>query len=144
MDLLKANTNLKSEAGFVASFPSNKDLKEQTFVLDSNASAKLLTYHPDTMNYSVTNSNDGYLVFSEIYYEDWKAQIDGKPVTINKVDYAFRGILVPAGKHTVKLYFEKSEVTTDHIEQYISIAILLGMLILIIVWLLPYFKNKTA
>lgn len=141
MSMLRENNDLRAMASFVADFPANKGLSAQTFTKDSNARAELVSYHPDTMNYVVNNANDGYLVFSEMYYEDWKAELDGKPVTINKVDYTLRGMAVPAGSHKIKLYFDKGKVTTDNIEKYISIAILLGMLVLIGLWISSYFKK---
>lgn len=151
MELVKAS-DLKQVATFNAELvksreanpvvSANSNLSARTFQVDSSASARLLSYHPDTMIYSTSNANDGYLVFSEIWYEDWKAEIDGKPVPLNKVNYTLRGISVPAGTHKIRLYFDKGENTTDYIERYVSLAILAGMLLLIGLWLKTYFAPK--
>ena len=46
------------------------------------------------------------MVFSEQYHPGWKATVDGKPVPVWKANYAFRGIVVPAGEHTIRMHFE--------------------------------------
>ncbi len=53
-----------------------------------------------------TESNVKSILFiSEIYYPYWKAYIDGKETTIIKANYAFRGIIVPPGKHTIEMKY---------------------------------------
>jgi hypothetical protein len=137
---LKAIDN-KSEATFNSGFEQNKSLSQGTYQVDSNASAKLLSYHPDTLNYDVQNAQNGYLVFSEIFYDDWKAEIDGKPATLNKVDYTLRGLSVPAGNHKIRLYFDKGKTTTDNIERAVSITIIVLMLLMIGLWIRSYFTK---
>jgi uncharacterized membrane protein YfhO len=46
------------------------------------------------------------LVVSENYDSDWKAYVDGKRVPVQPVDFAFRGIPLAAGAHTVELRYE--------------------------------------
>ena len=94
------------------------------------------------MVYSVYNANKGYLVFSEIWYDNWRVEIDGYPAQLNKVDYTLRGLAVPAGKHTIKMVYDKGQNTTDYIEKYISLAILFGMLFMIGLWVKNYFAQK--
>ena len=137
--------NNKTEATFNSGFEQNKRMTGASFTIDSAATTRLLSYHPDTMNYLVKNANPGYLVFSEIYYDDWKVEIDGKPAALNKVNYTLRGLAVPAGEHKIRMYFDKGKTTTDNIERYVSIAILLMMLVMIGVWLRSYTgKRKGA
>ena len=142
MEALKAINN-KKEAVFNITVKNNKGLQEATFQLDSTASAKLTSYHPDTLKYNVSNTQVGYLVFSEIFYEDWKVEIDGKEATLNKVDYTLRGVNMPAGNHQVKLYFKKLDSSTDTVD-FISSLVILGLvLISILLWLKTY-TGKSA
>lgn len=47
-------------------------------------------------------AEDCVLVLSDAYYPGWKAKIDGVPAALFPVYYAFRGLLLPAGEHTVE------------------------------------------
>ncbi len=91
-----------------------KGLKHATkYGAFENSSIKLDLYKPNHIIYTSNNSNDGFAVFSEIYYKDgWNATIDGKPTQIYKVDYTLRGMDVPKGKHTIEFKFEPQVVKT--------------------------------
>jgi uncharacterized membrane protein YfhO len=45
---------------------------------------------------------------SEVYYPGWEAYVDGDRTPIERVNYTFRGILVPAGEHRVEFRFRPS------------------------------------
>ena len=49
------------------------------------------------------------LVLSDAYYPGWRAQVDEDEAEVFPVYYAFRGVVVPAGRHTVEFtYFPTS------------------------------------
>jgi uncharacterized membrane protein YfhO len=138
MDKLKT-INVKAEATFNGDFEVNKELKAINYTKDSFAYAKLNSYHPDTMKYEVSNANAGYIVFSEIYYDNWKVLVDGKESKLNKVNYTLRGLAVPAGKHTIVCYFDKGNTNSDQIDFITSVLILVVLGISILLWLKSYF-----
>jgi len=95
---------------------NNKEYPELTklrYPVDSVATIKLVDYRPDYLKYASNNSNDGFAVFSEMHYPSgWNAFIDGKPQDHYKVDYALRGMKVPAGQHEIEFKFEPEVVET--------------------------------
>lgn len=108
------------------------------FQTDSLASIKLDDYKANHLKYTSNNSNDGFAVFSEIYYKDgWKATIDGKETQIYKVDYTLRGIEVPKGKHSIEFKFEPQVVKTGS-----TIALFSSILMLLVVIGVVYFEQK--
>lgn len=45
------------------------------------------------------------MVISEVYYPEWHCYVDGKEVPIYRTNFLVRGVVVPAGSHTVELRF---------------------------------------
>ncbi len=99
------------------------------FKKDSLASIQLVSYEPNQLKYVSNNSNEGFAVFSEMYYQNgWKATIDGKEAQILNVNYVLRGLKVPSGKHTIEFKFEPQVVKTG---STIALMSSIGMLLLI-------------
>lgn len=104
--------------------------KNKSFKVDSLASIKVLEYKPNYIKYSSNNSNDGFAVFSEIYYpHGWQAFIDGEKKDHIEVNYILRGMEIPAGKHTVEFKFEPQVVQTGSSIALVS-SILFGLLLI--------------
>ena len=77
----------------------------------STGRAELLSFTPDFQEYRVSAPAKGLLVFSEVHYpEGWQLTIDGEPADLLRVNYALRGMVVPAGEHTVEMAFELPSV----------------------------------
>lgn len=70
--------------------------------LSTAGDIRLVRYSPNKLVYETDNSGDGLAVFSEIYYPEWSAKIDGVEVEIKKANYVLRALEVPAGKHTIE------------------------------------------
>jgi hypothetical protein len=110
------------------------------FKRDSLASIKLDIYKPNNLKYTSNNSNDGFAVFSEMYYKNgWNATIDGKEAMIFRTNYALRGLLIPAGKHTIEFTFDPPVVKTG---STIALISSIGMLLLVLGGLFFERKNK--
>ncbi len=81
------------------------------FIVDSLATVKLTDYKPNHIIYETNNTNDGFVVFSEMYYKDgWEATIDGIKAPIERVNYALRGLQMPKGKHQIEFRFSPSVI----------------------------------
>jgi len=101
-----------------------------SYKIDSLASISIIDYKPNAITYESENTNDGFVVFSEVYYgQGWQAYIDGKPTPHYRVNYILRGMEIPKGRHTVEFKFEAQVVKTGSIIALIS-SILLGILLI--------------
>jgi uncharacterized membrane protein YfhO len=59
------------------------------------------------MEYDVTVDTDALVVFSEVWYPvGWVARVDGEIVEPIRVNYLFRALRVPPGKHKVTWVYE--------------------------------------
>jgi hypothetical protein len=86
----------------------------------------LTKYSPDELNYRTTAVQDGFVVFSEIYYQDgWNAYLDGKLVPHLRVNYVLRALAVPAGTHTIDFKFEPKEYAIGNTISLVSSVLLI-------------------
>lgn len=104
-------------------------LTKLRYEVDSLARIEVVDYRPDHIKYRSSNPNDGFAVFSEMHYPSgWNAFVDGEEQPHYKVDYALRGMKVPAGEHEIEFKFEPEVVETGSQIALIS-SILLGLII---------------
>ncbi len=72
----------------------------------SAARARIASDRPGALDVEVDAPADQLLVFSESYSSGWKAYVDEKPVTVERVNGDFLGCVVPAGTHQVRFRFD--------------------------------------
>lgn len=126
--------NLRHEAVADARFQSQLgESKNQ----DSTSIVKLTAYEPNQLTYDVRSATGGIVVFSEIFYPEWTATVDGKPVEIGRVDYVLRALNVDKGHHKVVLIFDPKSVKQTETVAYLSYGVLL-----LVVLFAVYFKRK--
>ena len=115
LDLRKqavANSSFRQTVGKIPALP------------DSSDRITLASYDCNELHYDVETKNGGLAVFSEIYYPEWTATIDGKPLDLVCVDYVLRGAVIPAGKHKVVMEFRPSSVKTTEAISYVAIVLM--------------------
>lgn len=66
--------------------------------------AVIQDYSSSRIRIQVNASADRLLVLSDTYYPSWRSTIDGNETKIYKTNYTFRGVVVPAGDHTVEFF----------------------------------------
>ena len=92
---------------------------------DTASVVTITSYEPNCLTYDVNSGKGGVLVFSEIYYPDWTATVDGQPVELGRVDYLLRAIQIQPGKHQVELSFFPKSVSTTETIAYVAIVLLI-------------------
>lgn len=109
------------------------ELKGFTPQPDSAATITLTSYKPDVLTYKSEAATEQFAVFSEIYYSPgWKAYVDGNLVPHFRVDWTLRGMLIPAGKHTIEFKFiPDTYIMTTRVASMASGVILLLLFIAI-------------
>ena len=85
--LVDENTSVTQE------FLPGEKLVEMTAVTDGQLSARVSSRH------------GGFVVFSELWYPGWVADIDGVETSVVRANYALMGVSVPPGTHRVTLRF---------------------------------------
>jgi len=113
---------------------------KHSFTVDSLASITVLDYKPNYIKYESKNLNEGFAVFSEMYYkEGWRAYVDGELKPIHKVNYTLRGLKTPKGRSVIEFKFQPQVVATG---STIALASSVLLLLLVVGGLFYEFKNR--
>lgn len=108
-------------------------ISKTTFTKDSTAQIKLTQYGINNLKFESNNTQEGFGVFSDIYYDGgWHCLIDGKEAPIVRANYVLRGVMLPAGKHQIEFNFEPGQAklgkTISMLGSALAIAVcLLGL-----------------
>ena len=107
---------------------------------DENASIALVNNKNDEINYTSSSTKKQLAVFSEIYYNlGWKAYIDNVETPIVKVNYVLRGLVVPAGTHSIRFEFKPITIKNSIIAStFASILLWICIATMIVI----AFRNK--
>lgn len=119
--------NLRAEAVADKKF---RDVLGSSCEQDHHAQVTMKTYEPNQLTYEVESAKGGVLVFSENYYPEWTATVDGKEVPVGRVNYILRAIQVKPGKHQVVLSFFPKSVNRTETVAYIAFALLVICILL--------------
>lgn len=119
--------NLRAEAVADKKF---RDVLGSSCEQDHHAQVIMKTYEPNQLTYEVESAKGGVLVFSENYYPEWTATVDGKEVPVGRVNYILRAIQVKPGKHQVVLSFFPKSVDRTETVAYIAFALLVICILL--------------
>lgn len=131
---ITALTNFNAKTTAIVDERFKESLTGLNVIADSSANIRLTKYSPDTLSYESNASADGFVVFSDIYYEKgWNAYVDGEKMPHVRVNYVLRGMKVPAGKHAIEFRFEPEKY---YLGEKVSLAssVVLVLLVLLALW----------
>jgi len=115
-------------------------LESQKFIIDDDSYVKLLEFNPNKITYEYKTNNDGFIVFSEVFYPNgWHSYIDGIKTQHFNVNYILRGMNVKSGSHIIEFVFDPDVVKKGSM---ISLSASLFLLIIIIGMSYKFFIKK--
>lgn len=104
--------------------------EDQTIRIDppqQGARTEYIRYGLQDFELNVTATGNNLLFLSEVYYPDgWKAFIDGQETPIYRLNYLFRGVVVPAGTHRLEMKFDSDSFRLGKGISLLSNLLLLG------------------
>lgn len=106
------------------------------FNKNGTGSARIIEYLPTKVTIDTDSAENGLLVLTDNYYPGWKAIVNNTPQKILKINYNFRGVVIPKGKSTVVMeYLPQSFL----IGTYLS---LIGVLIIVTHFIVHKIQKK--
>jgi hypothetical protein len=106
----------------------------------SGSRAKIDNYGVNSIEINAHVENSCIMVMSEIYYPEWKAEVDGEEKEILRADYCLRALPLSPGDHSIKLKYNSHIIKFSLLISIIAFAL---SLILTIVGFLG-FKRKVG
>jgi hypothetical protein len=90
------------------------------------SSAWVTASAPNEITLEVNAAADGLLILSEVTYPGWRASVDGEPASLVQADGLLRGISVPEGRHTVRVWYAPTSVRLGLIVSALALIVSLG------------------
>jgi hypothetical protein len=126
---IEANKNIDFSKTVV--LEKNITTKNSPDTIPTENTVKFTKFSNNEISCEVSSEKDGILVFSEIWYPDWKAYLDGEEVEILKANFSFRALVVPKGKHKLEMKYESDKYSTGLLISLITIGLaIIGLVIL--------------
>jgi Bacterial membrane protein YfhO len=92
--------------------------------------ARITNYEPNGLRIETQAPTATVLMVSEIFYPGWEATVDGQRAPIQLADFLLRGVVLPAGQHTIEMRYVAPAARNGAIISALTLAIL-GALLLI-------------
>jgi hypothetical protein len=73
--------------------------------------ATVVAYAPEQVEIRTRSAAQALLVLSDTAFPGWEATVDGVATPIYQTNYLFRGVVVPAGEHTVRFVYRPQSWT---------------------------------
>jgi hypothetical protein len=80
---------------------------------------------PNRIQVATDSFTPSLLVLADNYYPGWRAEVDGRPARIMRVNYNQRGVALPAGKHLVMFSYQPASVLIGLLVSGLSLMLLL-------------------
>lgn len=88
------------------------------------------SYAPNRLTYHARTARGGVAVFSEIYFPwGWHVTVDGQPAELGRVNYILRAVNIPAGEHTVEMWFDPDSLHATTTAAYVAVVLIYLLLI---------------
>ncbi len=116
-------------------------IKSQKFKILDNSTINLVEFKSNYLKYTASNNEDGYAVFSEIFYPyGWKVYVNGTETNFDNVNVALRGLYLNKGNNTIECYFSPDVVNKS---SYVSLGSSLLLFLLMMSSLFYNIKNRS-
>ncbi len=90
---------------------------------------EFIRYDADAIEVNVRALRAGLLCFSEVFYPGWKAEVNGRPAQVLRVNFLLRGVAIDSpGMHRVALRFAPRSLAVGKAISLLTVVVLLLLL----------------
>ena len=88
----------------------------------ASGTVRITRYEADEVQIDATFAGTGFLVLADQFYPGWKAYVNGKETAVYRVNGILRGIMVPAGSHSILFAYRPRHIYVAGIVAVVCLA----------------------
>ncbi|MBC7930845.1 MAG: YfhO family protein [Rubrivivax sp.] len=92
---------------------------------DAGARVEVTKHEANRVEVKAASGAPSVLVLSENHFPGWRTYVDGRAAETLRVDYNLRGVVLPAGEHTVEFVYRPKSVLYGLLVSLLTLAALL-------------------
>lgn len=93
--------------------------------------AEIVSYDNNEISIEVNTPKKGYLVLSEVWYPDWKAEVNGNEKEILRVNNSLRAVQLEKGENKIEMYYESDSFKLGRLIAIITLMLgIIGIVVL--------------
>ena len=100
--------------------------------LPAVVSAQVTEWRPGAMTIELTGTEaaPSHLLVAENWYPDWRAEVDGRPGVVRRIDHTLLGVDLPSGSREVRLGFVSSAYAKGKVVSVVALLLAAAMIVL--------------
>ncbi len=102
-DVLRALADPRFDAGAIA-LTSNES-GTGSYAIAADCRIRWIDDEPDHIAIATEAPGPSFVVIADAWFPGWSATLDGRPLTIARVDHLVRGVAVPPGRHVIAMRY---------------------------------------
>ncbi len=101
--------------------------------IDSTVYAHVTNYNDENLELNVQTIGNNFLFVGNTFVKGWKAFVDGNETKIYKTNHGYLGMVIPQGKHDVKVsYAPTSFYISKYVALVLSSLVVIGLILTLI------------
>jgi hypothetical protein len=92
--------------------------------------ARVVHEGDDATAVDATAGRRSLLVLTDVWFPGWTATVDGRPASVQRVDYLLRGVELPPGRHRIELRYRPASFRVGWIVSLVALLVLLALAVL--------------
>ena len=86
---------------------------------------RLVAYEDGLVEIAVRSEGQTFLTLNDSFFPGWEATIDGAPIAIYRANVFFRGVVVPAGAHSIEFRYRPRSFYVGALVSLVSLGLVL-------------------
>lgn len=88
---------------------------------------RILSYHNTDIVLEAESTQPAILALAETWHPSWKATVNGQPAYVGRINEAFRGIALPAGKHRIHMVYDSTALRYGFYGSAVAVLFLVAL-----------------